>query len=158
MTWWGDPGFVLESQEVRLMRPILRLLFGVIVALCLITGAPADPLSAQDPLPHLEGWVRSDGVSGELSGAIVEIRQGERIRRVKAGPDGRYRVVGLRPGRAELSVFHLAAHPFDASVDLPALVVVTGPMITGSVRMPLARSASSLSMCLPMSTAVTSSA
>ncbi len=78
--------------------------------------------SPQDSLPSLSGTVRSEGYgpSGLLDGAVVEVRQGTRVRRFGVGTDGTYEFNGLRPGPAELIVFHIATYPFEMGVRLPA--------------------------------------
>ena len=92
----------------------------LITLLLLALGPAATGVLPQDSLPSLMGSVRSDGLDGFLTGATVEVRQGMQARRSKVGPDGFYRFDGLRPGGAELAVFHFAALPTDVRLELPA--------------------------------------
>jgi hypothetical protein len=80
------------------------------------TPAPADTLA-----PLLTGVVRASGFRGGegLPGAIIELRQDGRILRVTSDPQGVYRLAGVRPGRARLHVFHVAALPSEFEVSLP---------------------------------------
>ena len=91
-----------------------------IVATFLLSVLPwSASMPQQDSLPSLLGSVRSDGLDGFLTGAVVEVRQGIQTRRSRVGQDGSYRFDGLQPGRAELNVFHFAALPKEVRLELP---------------------------------------
>jgi hypothetical protein len=79
------------------------------------------PVAAADTLVVLQGTVRSEGyrADGFLPGALVEVRQGGRIRTGVAGPRGEYRIAGLVPGSGRLNVSHIGAFPLVLDVHLP---------------------------------------
>jgi hypothetical protein len=93
-------------------------------------GEPGGPIAkvettvaAPDTVdPSLRGIVRASGFrDGEgLPGAILELRQGRALLRVTSDAEGRYRMSGVEPGRARLSVFHVATSPVEFEVTLPA--------------------------------------
>lgn len=75
----------------------------------------------QDSLPGLGGVVRlgENAIGEPLRGAVIEVRQGTRLRRVRSDESGRYQLFDLSPGPADLLVAHLAARPLEISLRLP---------------------------------------
>jgi hypothetical protein len=71
--------------------------------------------------PVLHGMVRADGLrpDGVLPGALVQVRQGDRVRTVVSDARGRYRMERLEPGPAQVTVFHLSARDLRVVVRLP---------------------------------------
>ena len=96
------------------------LLLTALVSMSADGGSFSPRVLAQDSLPSLAGSVLSDGSDGFLRGAVVEVRQGLQLRRFRVDDDGMYHFNDLRPGPADLIVFHLAVHPFEMKVQLPA--------------------------------------
>ena len=96
------------------------LLLTALVSMSADGGSLSQRVLAQDSLPSLAGSVRSDGSDGFLRGAVVEVRQGLQLCRFRVDDNGMYHFNDLRPGPAELIVFHLAVHPFEMKVQLPA--------------------------------------
>lgn len=123
----------------------LTLCIGHLMAPHPLEGAPqqsrpaagARGLPADSAGPVVTGWVRAPGYreDGVLSGALVELRQGDRVWTVVADASGRYRLpmsrqgqgqgqgrgrgAGPGPGRVRLSVFHIAAHTLVMELLLP---------------------------------------
>ncbi len=102
---------------------------------CMAPPAPAsasvDPpraVAAPDTLgAAVTGLVRVSGFRGGegLPGVIIELRQDGRLHRAFTDAKGRYTIGGLRPGRARLHVFHIAALPVELEVSLPERGVVS---------------------------------
>jgi hypothetical protein len=90
-------------------------------ALLLVFLAPA-PASPGDTLTVVQGQVRAEGyrVDGRVPGAVIWIRQGERVRVAVADAEGRYRVVGLRGGEAQVRASHIATHERVLAMRLPS--------------------------------------
>jgi hypothetical protein len=100
----------------------------LVVLLPVGTAAPAGAaiasgagVPAPDTLVVLQGTVRSEGyrADGFLPGALVEVRQEGRTRTGVAGAGGEYRIPGLGPGLARLTVSHIGAFPVVLDVHLP---------------------------------------
>ncbi len=91
-------------------------------------GFGVDRADAPNPRPDtltvvVEGQIRMEAYRGGpgLPGAIIELRQGDRLRTAVSDSSGRYRVEGLTGGgTASLQVRHLAAEPHAMELLLPA--------------------------------------
>ncbi len=88
-------------------------------------GAPGSepvPQADADSLVTLEGFVWAPGyrADGALPGALVWVRQGERVRIAVSDTRGKYRLEGLSGGAAQLSVTHIATSGLQLSVILPS--------------------------------------
>lgn len=83
-------------------------------------AAASGPPASTDSVT-LHGTIRAGELRPDslLPGALIEVRQGERVRTAVSDARGEYRLEGLEPGRARVHVFHLATHSHEAIVRLP---------------------------------------
>ncbi|TVP59100.1 MAG: TonB-dependent receptor [Gemmatimonadales bacterium] len=91
-------------------------------------GSGADPAGVPNSRPDtlqvvVEGQIRMEAYRGgpALPGAVIELRQGDRLRTAVSDSSGRYRVEGVTGGgTATLQVRHMAAEPHAMQLLLPA--------------------------------------
>jgi len=96
-----------------------------LLALAVLTAALVAPAAGQDaasaPSGAVEGLVRGrfEGELRPLAYALIELDAGGVRRAVVADAEGRYRVTGVRPGDARLTVSHAGYAPLAMVVTVP---------------------------------------
>jgi len=115
------------------MRSVAVLALGLVLTLPAVASAQGAAGAGPEVTPvrvSLSGTLRAEGLraDGLLPGALVEVRQEGARRSVTSDASGTYRVSGLTPGRARISVYHLSTHHLGLELELPS---------TGEVRLDL---------------------